>query len=67
MKKNLLRAEMALVGMSDVALAKAINMNPKTFSNKLNGKTCFNADEIVRICRIIPISDPQKKVDIFLT
>ena len=36
-------------------------------SARMNGKVPFNADEIEKLCALLDISDPVKKVEIFLT
>lgn len=67
MQANLLRAQMARVGITQAEVAKACGITENTLSNKLSGKTEFKADEIVAICDILQIENPALKNDIFLT
>ena len=67
MQANKLRARMALVGMSQAELAKICGITENTLSNKLQGRTEFKADEIVKICEALDIQDADTRNDIFLT
>lgn len=67
MKANLLRGEIKAQGMTLEALAKKIGISRNSMSAKLNGRTQFNADEIEKICMALGISDPERKVEIFLS
>ena len=40
---------------SYASFAKEVNMNPATLSKKLNNKSEFKFDEIVRICEVLEI------------
>lgn len=65
MKANLLRAEFVANGKIIAQVAKEAGLARNSLSAKLNGKTQFNTDEVVRICEVINITDPAKKVDFF--
>lgn len=67
MQANKLRARMALVEMSQAELAKICGITENTLSNKLQGRTEFKADEIVKICEALDIQDADTRNDIFLT
>lgn len=67
MNTNLLRAEMAMQGMTGRQVAEKAGISRSAFSAKLNGIRSFDADEVIRICDVLAIHDPQKKIDIFLT
>lgn len=67
MQANILRAQMMLRNITQAELAKACQISENTFSNKINGRSAFNADEIATICRVLEIDDPSLKVNIFLT
>lgn len=67
MQGNLLRAEMALRGMSQRELAEKAQISKSAFSAKINGQRPFDTDEAVRVCDALGIVDNAKKVEIFLT
>lgn len=67
MKANLLRAEMAMKGMSQREVAEKAQISKSTFSAKINGQRPFDTDEAVRVCDVLGIIDNAKKVEIFLT
>lgn len=67
MQVNKLRAQMALVGMTQADLARICGFTENTLSNKLSGRTEFKADEIIKICEALSIKDAALKSDIFLT
>lgn len=66
MKANLLRAEFVASGKTMAQVAKEAGFARNTLSAKLNGKRQFNTDEIIRLCEVLNITEPAKKVDIFL-
>lgn len=59
--------EIKAQSMTLEALAKKIGISRNSMSAKLNGRTQFNADEIEKICMALGISDPERKVEIFLS
>lgn len=67
MKANLLRGEITAKGMTLMSLAKKIGISRNSMSAKINGRTQFNAWEIEKICDVLEIRDPGRKVEIFLT
>ena len=67
MQGNLLRAEMALKGMSQREVAEMAKISKSAFSAKINGQRPFDTDEAVRVCDVLDIIDNAKKVEIFLT
>lgn len=67
MQANKLRARMVLAEMSQAELAKICGVTENTLSNKLQGRTEFKADEIVKICEALDIQDAETRNDIFLT
>ena len=66
MQANKLRAQMALKGITQKELANNCGMTENTLTNKMQGRTEFQADEIIRICELLEIDDPVVKADIFL-
>ena len=67
MHGNLLRAELALKGMSQREVAEKAKISKSAFSAKINGQRPFDTDEAVRVCDVLGIVDNAKKVEIFLT
>ena len=67
MQGNLLRAEMAVRGMSQREVAEKAKISKSAFSAKINGQRPFDTDEAVRVCDVLGIIDNAKKVEIFLT
>lgn len=67
MQGNLLRAELALKGMSQREVAEKAKISKSAFSAKINGQRPFDTDEAVRVCDVLGIVDNAKKVEIFLT
>lgn len=47
------------LGLTQYDLAKKINVNKSTLSNKLNGKSEFTVKEIDDICRELNISNAE--------
>lgn len=66
LNKNLLRAAMAKVGVNQSKLSEKSGISKNTLSNKMNGKSCFDTDQIDRICEALGITDSAEKADIFL-
>ena len=64
---NLLKGRITSAGLTQQALAPIVNMSANSLNAKINGRKKFDADEVVRICRALEISDPAEKCDIFLS
>ena len=67
MKVNLLRGKMVANGYTVETAAKCLGMSRNTLSSKINGKSEFNVDEVIRLCELLHIDDPAQKVEIFLS
>ena len=67
MQAKLLRARMVLMEMSQSELAKRCGITENTLTNKLQGRTEFKADEIIKICEALNIKDAETRNDLFLT
>ena len=65
--KRLLKSYMALSGHNNRTLSIALGVSKNTIGDKINGKTPFNTCEVARICELCNITDPQAKIDIFLS
>lgn len=64
LKVNELKAEMARSGLTTKKLAEKLGIHPATLSNKINGKTEFTCDEIMKIGEILHLSQ-KRIVEIF--
>lgn len=67
MKSNLLRGEIVMNGFTMKEVAKQTGMSRNSLSNKINGRYEFNADEVIKLCDLLGIVDPARKVEIFLS
>jgi transcriptional regulator with XRE-family HTH domain len=50
-----LRGRTVEIGKTDKDVATAANMNPSTYSQKINGKGVFSQDQICAICSYLRI------------
>ena len=64
--RNLFRGAIARAGMTQESLAAAIGITGNTLSAKILGRSCFDTDEIDKICEVLSIVDNDEKVNIFL-
>ena len=67
MQSNLLRGAIIAQGLTMQSVAQKIGISRNSMSARMNGKVPFNADEIEKLCVLLGISDPVKKVEIFLS
>lgn len=66
MQANALKGKIVAAGYTQNRLAAELNMSKNTLSSKINGKTPFNANEIIRMCEVLSIVDDAEKAYIFL-
>lgn len=66
LNKNLLRAAIVANGYTQEKLAESIGISPNTLSSRIVGSSCFNTDEIDKICSVLNISSNEQKAQIFL-
>lgn len=66
LNKNLLRAAIAKAGITQGQLAERIGVSENTISSRINGSSCFNTEEIDKICAELNIVNNNEKADIFL-
>ena len=64
---NLLKAKIVANGMTQKELAKRIKRSPNTLNLKINNKKPFDIEEVFAVCEALSITDPQEKIDIFLS
>ena len=67
MDQRKLLGRMAEAGYTQKMLAADLGKSENSISNKINGKSSFTTDEILRICDLLRITDDREKVQIFLT
>lgn len=60
MKYKRLLAEMFVSGVSKEDMAKLLGKTPRTINNKLNGKTPFYCEEVIKI---MDTYFPNRKID----
>lgn len=66
LNRNLLRAAIAASGYTQEKLAEDIGISSNTLSSRMVGTSCFNTDEIDKICAVLSITSNDQKADIFL-
>ena len=67
MQANTLRAQIALAGVTQAGLARLCGGTENTLCNKMQGRTEFKTDEIMKICEALDIQDAATRGEIFLT
>ena len=63
---NLFKSAFVKKGYNQETLAKALGMSSNTLSSRVKGTSCFDTDEIDRLCDILDITDNREKAAIFL-
>lgn len=58
---------MQKAGYTQKTFAKEMDMSKNTLNNKLNGRGCFDTEQVKDICSKLHINDNTTKVEIFLT
>ena len=48
-------------------IAKALGITPQALSAKLRGDVSINNDDAVKLCKVLNITDDNRKCEIFLT
>lgn len=64
---NLLKGKIISSGHNQKSLAPKVGMSINSLNAKINGRKKFDAEEVIRICDALDITDPQEKCDIFLS
>lgn len=67
MNINKLLGIMAEKRISQRQLARLLGKSKNTICSKLNGKSNFDTEEVVAICKILDITDNATKGEIFLS
>lgn len=66
MNKLKLKGAIAESGLTCKDIAPLVGMSKKTLSSRINGKSAFRTDEIERLCYVLKIEEPERKIEIFL-
>lgn len=67
LNKNKLLGKMAEAGITQIELAHRLSLSKNTVNNKINGKGCFDTEQVNKICDILKIENNCVKADIFLS
>lgn len=67
LKANLLRGEIVANGLTVQEVAEKMGLSRNTLFSRLSGQTSFNTEEVIKLCDILHIKEPSRKVEIFLT
>lgn len=57
---NLLKGRIAEKGLTQSKVAESIGITYQSFSDKLNNKSHFKVSEIIKLCKVLDISDKDK-------
>jgi len=66
LNRNLFKSAIVRAGYTQRKLAEEIGISNNTFSHKMTGVSCFDTEQIDKICEILNISDNTEKANIFL-
>ncbi|MBR3960845.1 MAG: helix-turn-helix transcriptional regulator [Clostridia bacterium] len=66
MNSNKLLGAMAEKGITQKELAKKLGISKNTVNSKINGKGHFDTEQAIKICEILGVDEPERKVEIFL-
>lgn len=61
-----LKAQIVRSGYNQKTLAKAAKMSVNSLNAKINGRKPMHCDEADILCKLLGITDPVEKVNIFL-
>ena len=64
---NLLKGAIASAGHTQRSLAPIVKMSENSLNAKINGRNDFNLSEVIALCEALSITEPAKKVEIFLS
>lgn len=65
-QRNLLNGKIVSAGLTASEVAKRMNISRTTFSRKINGRGCFDTEEVMELCDILGINSDTEKCEIFL-
>lgn len=58
------KARMVLLGLTQPAVAKALDINVATFNAKLNGKRRIYTDEYLKLCEILKLHTAEERKEL---
>ncbi len=67
LNSNKLRGKISEAGLNQRKLAQMTGISENTMSRKIQGRRCFNTDEIDKICTALKITNNLEKAEIFLS
>lgn len=53
---RILKSKRVLKGLTQAQIEKKLNLNPKTYNYKENGRTKFTLDEVIKIIKILKLT-----------
>ena len=57
---NLLKGKIKEKAYTQSDIAKEIGVSLQSFNSKINGKRKFTLDEVVKICKVLKIEEPNQ-------
>lgn len=67
LNKRKFLGKIAEAGYSQRSLAKEIGVSKNTINQKVNGRGCFDTEQIDKICCALGITSGREKAEIFLS
>ena len=62
-----LKSVMVGAGYTQTKMAEELGMSLNSLCSKINNRSEFTIDEVIKICQILSITDDKEKVYIFLS
>lgn len=66
MNQRALKSKMVYYGLTQRDVANKLGVSIQTVNDRVNGRTDFDAGEIVKMCELLHIDSPDEICDIFL-
>lgn len=64
--KNKLLGRMRYAGYNQANFSQIMGMSKNSFNAKINGKSYFDTEQVLKMCTLLGITEDSEKVDIFL-
>lgn len=64
--KNKLLGRIRYAGYTQNSFSQIMGMSQNSFSAKVNGKSYFDTEQIIKMCTLLGITEDSEKVNIFL-
>lgn len=59
---KLLKAAIAKKGLTQAEVARKVGISSQSFSGKLNNKTEFQLSEVIKLCKMLDISEEKDRI-----